>query len=349
MLRSLYIDQWRGISVALVVIGHVIRFRYEAQIDAGRIGYYANMWSALGGMVGVCVFFVISGFLITKLMLREEERTGTISLRSFYIRRSFRIFPAMLLFLAVSTALGAAGLFTMTPVATLQALSFACNTPILECASPYGHFWSLAVEEQFYLFWPVLLLVTRGRGRVVIVTAALVASTIAAPIQSLLVHGWVNNGLAMSCLSSGALFALSPKFRECFRVFARIPTVLFAVVLCGLVPFVMTRWVGSQPVLLVVLPVLVVALVLGRDGSVVKSALVGRGLKNLGLVSYSLYLWHSLAALHPGEYASPDSLWMWLAIPAAWVSYRYVELPFIAMGQVIERRTRGVALGVPAA
>ncbi|WP_447644027.1 acyltransferase family protein [Nocardioides zeae] len=129
-----------------------------------------------GGFVGVDVFFVLSGFLITGLLLREHERTGTVSFRSFYGRRARRLLPGALLVLAVTVAASGAVLGAArareTAVDAAWALVFAGNWHAAAEAvdyfradgpvSPLQHFWSLAVEEQFYVVWPALLAVVLG-------------------------------------------------------------------------------------------------------------------------------------------------------------------------------------------
>ncbi|HEY4616092.1 MAG TPA: acyltransferase, partial [Citricoccus sp.] len=126
-----------------------------------------------GGFVGVDIFFVISGFLITGLLLREYERTGTISFRTFYARRVKRILPASVLVLAVTTVL-ASLLFPLTRTLStvgdaLWALVFAGNWRFAVSGtdyfqegtlpSPLQHYWSLGVEEQYYLLWPLLMVI----------------------------------------------------------------------------------------------------------------------------------------------------------------------------------------------
>ena len=142
----------RAVAVLLVVAGHV--------------------WGVpAGGHVGVDVFFVLSGFLITGLLLREHERTGTVDLREFYARRVRRLLPAAALVLAVTNvaswlafsgeragqvladSLWALGLANVR-FAALGTDYFDDTRP----PSPVQHFWSLAVEEQYYLLWPCLLL-----------------------------------------------------------------------------------------------------------------------------------------------------------------------------------------------
>ncbi|WP_447644321.1 acyltransferase family protein [Nocardioides zeae] len=150
-----------------------------------------------GGFVGVDVFFVISGFLITGILLREHERTGTISFVGFYRRRAKRILPASILVLAVTVALSYAlvGRLRADSIATdgLWALFFGANWRFTTQAtdyfaangpvSPLQHYWSLAVEEQFYFVWPWLmlgvlaLLAARTRRRAGTVTTSTPAPT----------------------------------------------------------------------------------------------------------------------------------------------------------------------------
>ncbi len=117
---------------------------------------------SLGGL-GVRVFFVISGFLITLLLLQERAATGRLSLPRFYLRRGLRIFPAAYLYMATMFLLAAAGVLVLAPGDRLHALTYTVNYHHLR--SWYvSHLWSLSVEEQFYLVWPALLLVLGTRG-----------------------------------------------------------------------------------------------------------------------------------------------------------------------------------------
>ena len=144
----------RAVAVGLVALDH------------------ANVGPFDGGFVGVDVFFVISGYLITALLLREADRTGRVSLRDFYARRARRILPAALLVIVATIGLsmrfldGAAAL--LVGEQSIWATFFAANIKFSidstdyfaadQPASPLQHYWSLAVEEQFYLFWPLILL-----------------------------------------------------------------------------------------------------------------------------------------------------------------------------------------------
>lgn len=150
------LDGWRALSIAMVLALHSlqgIHFRLASHTANTLIYSLAN------GAMGVRIFFVISGYLITRLLLREQERTGRISLSGFYTRRVFRILPPLYLYLGVIVALIAAGRILLSmryPAYAAAFLTIYANSPdrdfwVLE------HTWSLCVEEQFYLLWPFAL------------------------------------------------------------------------------------------------------------------------------------------------------------------------------------------------
>ncbi|AQT83041.1 hypothetical protein B1R94_23260 [Mycolicibacterium litorale] len=188
----------RGIAVALVLIGH------------------GGIPGVAGGFIGVDVFFVLSGFLITSLLLDELDRTGRISLTAFWLRRVRRLLPALLLL--VLAVVAARGLFAPDSVTTLRTDAVAAFVWMSNWAfvshqtdyfsqgavpSPLQHTWSLGVEEQYYLAWPVLIVglvlllgvIARRRQRTltvravrvgvsVVAVAAAVASAAAAVVMS---------------------------------------------------------------------------------------------------------------------------------------------------------------------
>jgi peptidoglycan/LPS O-acetylase OafA/YrhL len=148
MRRIDSLDGLRALAVLLVFVGHV------------------DQRGLPGGYVGVEVFFVISGYLITALLLHEQRRTGAISLRHFYVRRMLRLWPALLLFVVVVapiSALDHIGEPAADGTAALLYLTdFWANAS--EHFSLLLHTWSLAVEEQFYLVWPAVLVFALKRG-----------------------------------------------------------------------------------------------------------------------------------------------------------------------------------------
>ena len=142
MKRIPSLDGLRAISILLVVFGHLARRLHGPQL------FWENY-----PLIGVRIFYVISGYLITHILIREQQRSGTIKLRDFYIRRAFRIFPAALVFLVIVIAFNWSGLhWYHIAAAFLYLVNFDFTRPWF-----LGHLWSLSVEEQFYFLWPGVL------------------------------------------------------------------------------------------------------------------------------------------------------------------------------------------------
>jgi peptidoglycan/LPS O-acetylase OafA/YrhL len=151
------IDGFRALSIVLVIAGHIFN-RIVART-------HVNPWWRLvgSGGYGVFVFFIISGYLITTLLLREHETSLSINLGRFYYRRSFRIIPPLYFYIAfVALSAPLSGLHPCLREA-LTALTFTRNLDFHSHQFMFEHFWSLCIEEQFYLLWPVVLFLTLTR------------------------------------------------------------------------------------------------------------------------------------------------------------------------------------------
>lgn len=292
----------RAVAVLLVVASHV-----------GGV--------PAGGYVGVDVFFVISGYLITGLLVRELGGTGRISLREFYARRVRRLLPMALLVLAASNL---AAYVVFTPERAGQALrdalwsaGFLANVHFADIgtnyfdatrpASPVQHYWSLAVEEQFYLVWPWLLLalvvVLRGRWRRVVLAVGLLAELSLlwslVTTRSEAAAAYFSTPARAYELAVGALLALLPYARLSPWLDAWGGAVLTWVGLAGIAAAAV-RYDDQTPFpgAAALLPVAGAALVL-LGGTVAPTrpllrnpVLVNPVSAYVGRVSYSLYLWH---------------------------------------------------------
>ncbi|WP_081866431.1 acyltransferase family protein [Blastococcus sp. URHD0036] len=316
-----------------------------------------------GGFIGVDVFFVISGFLITGLLLREHERTGRISFADFYRRRVRRILPASLLVLAV-TAVASSTLYFAGRVQEILgdvgwALGFSANwrfavlgTDYLHAegpTSPVQHYWSLAVEEQFYVVWPLVLVLLlwsgRRRGwsagtRTRAVGAVLVAITAGSfgyalwdtaenpswAYFSTATRAWELGVGALVAVAAGRLRGLSVRMRT-------------AVALLGLAAVLVSPFVVSEesgfPAPWAALPVLGAALLIasGTGGRARGLGLLTNPVSRyLGATSYSLYLWHFPVivlglAVFPEVDATYYAATLGITALAAAASYHLVEQP----------------------
>ena len=276
-----------------------------------------------GGYLGVDVFFVVSGFLITTLLLRELDRHGRVDLPSFWKRRARRLLPALALVVLVSvTAARLVGGDLLVGIGrqTLGAMTFTTNWLEIAAGASYFHstspilfvnFWSLAVEEQFYLLWPLslvlaLALTRTTRQRVLAVAAIGVASTVAMAV--LYTPGadatrvYYGTDTHLMGLMAGAAFALAwadPTHRAGLRSRVwrrwRWAAVLGSLVVLG----ALMRWMGeSSPwtfrggILLASLATLVLLAALLESRSPWRAVMELAPLRWLGERSYGIYLWH---------------------------------------------------------
>lgn len=328
------IEGLRGISILLVILFH------------------AGFPWATGGFIGVDVFFVISGFLITGKLWRESQGAGGLNITSFYAWRIRRLLPAALVAVGLITLVGlllaaplnrsemaADGAASALSLANMRFIGSVDYFAPTSSPSPFLHFWSLSVEEQFYLVWPALiLLLTWGGGGQRRVIAALLAAVLASFALSL----WLTDASPARAfyllptrvwqLGAGGLLALllvaGTSRRAGLIAWLGLGTTLIAsVVFTAEMPY---------PGLAAVLPTLGAAALLyggGAPGGPLR-ALTSAPLRFLGKISYSLYLWHwpllVLPVLWLERALSPIEVTAAVAasIGVAWLSWRFVEQPF---------------------
>ena len=335
-------------------------------------------WPA-GGFVGVDVFFVVSGFLITGLLLREYERTGRISFTGFYRRRVKRILPAAVLVLAVTVVaawfLFAQARFASTVVDAIWSMLFAANWRFASTGSDYfqasgpvsplQHYWSLGVEEQFYFVWPWLMLLAfmiflRGRRAGSADGARLVAG-IAIAVLSVVSFAWAmwqtaeNPTVAYySTLTRGWELGIGAGLAVLLPLLTRLPAALRPVIAwVGLAAMTASLFViGPEspfPGPAAVLPVLGTALVIAAGSGAAEhrglAVLTNPVSRYLGDISYSMYLWHwpiiIFGGMLLGDLGFVDDAILIVAIVLSSVySYHLVEDPIRRSGWLESRATR---------
>jgi peptidoglycan/LPS O-acetylase OafA/YrhL len=261
------LDGLRGVAIATVVASHL-----HVPFTAG------------GGSVGVTLFFVLSGFLISSLLLEEHRRTGTVSLVAFYRRRALRLLPAFLVMLAlIVTFAGFVGAFGEMVTAALPPLFYVANiVPHGDGQlGPFGHTWTLSVEEQFYLVWPLVvlaILARPSRTRVILAGALAAAASFLQPTAA--------PALLAGC-GIAALFARGAGIGIARPLaWAALGLLIVALAMPGPI-----TWAPALLVL-VVAPAIVLVAFAALSGGALGMLLSLWPLVALGKVSYGLYLWH---------------------------------------------------------
>jgi len=324
------LDGLRALAVGLVLFSHAHVTR----------GFPTHRFARLGdrlGSLGVDVFFVLSGFLITSLLCRELARSKRISLRAFYVRRLLRIVPAYACFLLLVAMLAASAQANITTGDWVAAGTYTMNfrsNPAWEV----GHLWSLSIEEHFYLLWPPLFAFLPRRVAVAALVAVLAlepgvrwAILLAAPLAASHVELWTFTRL--DSIAAGCLLALlsrtDPGVRQLDQAARYWPLALVALGAAVTGSLVSGKLdVGVTPSVIAVSIALLVWSAIRRE----PRFLASRAVVAIGVGSYSLYLWQEIF-LNPrrGEWwnAFPQNLA--LTATCAALSYHLVEKPFLQL------------------
>jgi peptidoglycan/LPS O-acetylase OafA/YrhL len=346
------------------------------------VAFHAGITALPGGFVGVDVFYVISGFLITTILVRELDRTGTLRLAAFWTKRLRRLAPVLAVVVVVTlgasllvlspvrwTAVGLDGMASLLSVSNIvfasRATDYFADGMV---PSPFLHTWSLGVEEQFYLVWPVLLVgvawLARRLG--VPVRRALVVSFVVVIASSFLLSvAWTAVQPAWSFyllptraweFAAAGLLALAPiervvRSRSVADGVAALGIALLALSLFTIDPGApFPGWIAALPVVGTLL--VIAGGTANRDCRVART-LAARPLQWIGTVSYSWYLWHwpfiVLAAAAFPTRSEAGALVVGCAagvasLGAAALSYRFVESPVRFRPALVASKRRTVAV-----
>jgi peptidoglycan/LPS O-acetylase OafA/YrhL len=371
------IEGMRAVAVTLVVLSH------------------SGVTALAGGYVGVDVFFVISGFLITTLLLRELDRTGAVSLTAFYARRAVRLLPAAAVVLIATLA----GTWLWLPPTRFHEISLdALSTTIYAinwrlagvgveylnagaAPSPFQHFWSLAVEEQFYLLWPILILAyaaifarrrpgdapaahrffpgvrAEHRPLAVVLTLITAISLAASVTQTRSSAPWAYFGAHTRAweLAIGALVAIAAARLAALpgRVAAALTWLGMAAVIGSAVLYgEHTAFPGSAALLPVLGAAAIIAAGCAAPAGGAGVLLRTRPFQLIGRYSYSWYLWHwPILIIGPSALGRAPSAGLGLALAAASLvvaigSYHVVENPSRNRPWIRARARRGLTAGL---
>lgn len=312
MNRIPSLDGVRAIAISLVVMGHWTELHYQSAI--------AGSFASLGRRI----FFVLSGYLITTLLMKEQGKTSTIGLQRFYVRRAYRILPGAVMFmLAVCVIFWHELRWYHMAAAALYVVNFDFSHPWF-----LGHLWSLGVQEQFYFMWPAVLKKWQRHRVKIVLGTILFAPLFRATCYLFHLHGRADETFpaVADILAIGCLLAMFgnrvPRFRSKWAAMMLVPVVLVPVYM-GLLKFHITA-----TLLLVLWPMLHLSIA-GLLLHVVRRPywiLNAQPVVWVGKISYSLYLWQQLFVFgtHPRPW-----YFVLLAVGLACVSYYLIEQPML--------------------
>jgi peptidoglycan/LPS O-acetylase OafA/YrhL len=336
------LDGWRAIAIAMVLANH------SATVpDAERFPWLR------AGVLGVWIFFAISGFLICSRLLGELGATGRISLSSFYTRRAFRILPPYVAYLCVLALLSLAGFVRVSRAEWISCVTFTRNyLPEVLASQPFtGHLWSLAVEEHFYLIFPALLIycgVRRAAPAIIFLSVMIAAwRFVGSRIDSIdrIIPGlpFHRTDTCLDALLLGCLFAIlidDPARRT--RAYRLLTVPVWLGLLGAYVALVVLPIPLAPAFRAWIAPALLVGTAL-RPGALPGRILEWGPLRWIGRLSYSLYLWQTLFLVGgmekfmfaPTLQTRPMNL---LAVfTCAILSHYLIEQPAIRLGRSIAR------------
>ncbi|HYO80729.1 MAG TPA: acyltransferase [Bryobacteraceae bacterium] len=328
------LDGLRGIAILLVIMGHSLQYSLT----------YEESGQGLSTL-GVMLFFVLSGFLITSLLESESSRSGSIDLKRFYLRRAFRLTPAFSLFLAVIALLVAARAIVDVPWYEIGASAMYLRN-IYGRSSSLGHLWSLSLEEQFYCMWPAVM---RFAPAARVLTIAIAATALIAAwrmyaiyaelfpyesgvfytrpwfrLDSILIGCCLSLAIAKRSYVRGALERVALSVHPLLAWAMLISWSIFGDRVSHVIDITVTM-IGA---------LVVVSQIVFCGSHAVSTMLRHRLLTTFGALSYSLYLWQQIFIV------SGTSDWgllkvfpfnLLIIVAISWVSYKCVEIPFLRL------------------
>lgn len=345
-------------------------FSYRTDIDGlralavlGVVAFHIAPWTMPGGFIGVDMFFVISGFLITSILWRDFDR-DSFSLSTFYVKRIKRLFPALFVVIVACACLqlmiGLPDEVRSFGTSAIASVFYISNHYFLSVdgyfensleTNPLLHTWSLSVEEQFYIFFPVLLFLIFKHDRYRVTRVLIILGCISLLLSEALLH--VNKSTSFYITPSriwqfflGAVIALNPLKRTVARW--RLEALSLTSIAVLLVCFFVYSGRTAFPGLLALIPTVATGFVIfaGQQEGLYISKLLSNPLARFfGKISYSLYLWHwpiivfYKLQIEPEPSTNDKYLIIVSSIVAGYLSWRFIEQPLRHVSFKYEKAT----------
>ncbi len=356
------LDGLRGVAIIMVLFGHAA---------ATMPTYFSPAFLFIGNSsLGVRIFFMLSGFLIYQLSTREIDRSGSFSWKQFYIRRVLRIFPCFYFYIILIVILREVGFVDLSSRTIASAATFTLNyrhlwdnLPLGLDYDTLGHYWTLALEEQFYLTWPILMMLFL-RKRLFVLLAVIVATAPFIRIASYYLMPASRGQIAMmfhsgfDSIASGVLLGELLRDRNGGAWLVRqaaspLKLGVALVMLAVISPMLHHEFRGAYAITVgITLDNVCLGLLFTAAISQEKSSLFrflnGSFISRVGVLSYSLYVWNNLFLLKKTDY------WFLSKFPCNLIcviimglfSYYIIERPFLKLKERVHQSGRGEKLPV---
>lgn len=329
------LDGLRALSILIVIAQHFS--------SAHQFGPHDYLWRFQLGDLGVRIFFVISGFLITTLLMEENTRHGKIDLYRFYARRFLRIFPAYYFFLAIIF------IFTISSVIPnqlgdlLSPLFYFSN--YFETSRVLAHTWSLSVEQQFYLIWPFIIVLIGFRYGLCIAIAFALLAPLYRLYLSLDVPNaptiWAHFQTTGDAIAAGCIFAMLRERLWAFKTYRSLINQRMLALAVLAIGFLATShkwpvfWNGAGSFMMTLLIVIMTDCCIRMNQSIAFKVLNSAPLVFIGTISYSLYIWQQLFAY--GKLTQHAALSTICLFIVACLSYFLVERPALKLKRLFAK------------
>ncbi|WP_293297023.1 acyltransferase [Pedobacter sp. UBA4863] len=335
------LNGWRAVAVILVLLGH-----FKMTLNTTSLGYKI-LDQVIFAELGVRIFFVLSGFLITTLLIKEKAKYGKINIRHFFIRRFLRIVPVLWLYLAVVALLNQLFKFNLTLSHFLGPLLYLNNFNFFPGVWLLGHTWSLAVEEQFYLIWPFIFSFVKNKLLltlfILIATPVLVVLAYVKPdLSNVLLVPFLRPATAIFCGAVLAILWSKDFFNVDIKKHLNWPTLIFV----SVIVFLISNYQHQGKYGKLLLPTGDTIMNLGIAYAITFSLIQQKNnlfrflnlrlMNTIGLLSYSLYIWQQLFLFPVGSYLNwkamiPFPLNILLIFIIAYISYTFFEKRFLKL------------------
>ncbi|MDV6304419.1 MULTISPECIES: acyltransferase [Rhodococcus] len=339
------LDGIRGYALLTVMVVHIVLFRLTADTPA-----YVSVHHI--GMVAVSTFLQLSGFLITLVLIREKQRSGSISLKNFYVRRAVRLWPALWGLVGVTALLGALGYVEVEPINLASALLFVTNYLDQGTDAVLGHTWTLSLEEQFYLVWPVVILAIGYKNLPRALAIAIVAAPLVRVASYFLLPGLRDTMIyqfhvRFDTLAVGCLLALVWHTERVQKLLTK-PWPIGLVAVFGLIVSLFGEVLLGKKFMLVagfsiqnIAIVAIIAMAVYHHESLVGRLFNYKLIKWLGIASYSMYLWQQMFLLTPWGILQYWPVGLVATLIVGTLSYQILEKPFMNLRNRKRKQAEG--------